>query len=202
MKSIQRMIFEFIDEGGAAVLENVDGVRGVRFTDIGGEWMPWTDIGFNSQYGFYSLSHLQSVENEAKYEDWTIHSIDQKDPNDEWEGFAILDGDGFGFVVGERWKAEELHCRLVRFLLFNEQDEKIDYDDESLGTLWYSTSEAVKVAMEYDPDQFETVEKTRQRIQRAAGRGSIKHGKTPSGQLKFQSRVFRGWLAKAAQRRK
>jgi hypothetical protein len=51
------MISDYIQEGGMARLETVDGVGGVLFMDEG-EFIPWRDLGYNPTYGFYRLSHL------------------------------------------------------------------------------------------------------------------------------------------------
>lgn len=197
MTSIQKLISEFM-EGGGAVYATANGKSGIVFTDEN-KFIEWRDLGYNSTLGFFRLSQFPNQPNETKHEHWTVHPLTLDDPSDTWRPFALFDGDGSGFVVGERWQLEEMYYRIGRFLFYDELDEPIDQHDEGLGWRWYSISEAVQMAHEYDPDEYPRGERTAERIRRAAQRGTLTHRKTQTGRYKFLAARFRGWLVRNAQ---
>jgi hypothetical protein len=55
---------EYIETGGQAAWLEKEGESGIYWTDEG-YWQPLVDIGYNRTYGFYSISHLPNVVNEA-----------------------------------------------------------------------------------------------------------------------------------------
>lgn len=194
MKSIQRAVSEFILDGGGAVFASANGESGVVFTDEN-EFFEWSDLGLSKQLGFYRISQFPTETNQCKFEDWTLHPVRS---HDDWPGFAILDNDGFGFLVGERWQLEELYYRIARYLLHGELDDPINDDDESLGSVWYTINEAVNAAHDYNPENYPLGKKTAERIRRAAQRGTLAYSKTDSGRYKFRAARFRYWLVKNA----
>jgi hypothetical protein len=192
MKSIQKAIADYIAEGGGAVYATADGESGVVFTDEN-EFFAWEDLGLSKDLGFYRLSRFPDVANECAFYNWTVRPVETAD---DWPGFAILDGDGYGFMAGERWQLEELYYRLRRFLRHGDFDEPIADDDEALGSVWYTINEAVHAAHDYDPAEYPLNERTAERIRRAAQRGTLAHVQTDSGRYKFRAARFRHWLTK------
>jgi hypothetical protein len=65
MKHINEMVDEYVRDSGLARREMRDGQAGVMFFDEM-EWMPLTDLGYNKDFGFYRISQLPGVTNEAK----------------------------------------------------------------------------------------------------------------------------------------
>lgn len=198
-KYIQDMISDYIQEGGMARLETVDGVGGVLFMDEG-EFIPWRDLGYNPTYGFYRLSHLPGVENQAEYATWSIHPLINDDPDDDWRPFVLLDSDGNGTMLGDRWQVEELLPVLQAFLERGEIDEPVD--DEVIGVKYYTIAEACEAAYQYDPTAYpyrtpEEQDRLRRRLQRNIQRGNLWGTKNdPQGRYKIRATAFRGWLAK------
>jgi len=199
MQSIQDMISEYCQETGLAHTENREGGYGVVFHDEG-EFIPMRDLGYSGRLGFYRLSAFPDVANEASYNTWTIHPIRERhpDPDHPWQPYALLDSDGFGYILGERWQVEELLPVLKAFLDDGVVDEPIDDDDEALGTRWLTISEAVEEAHAFDSEKYTLTESTDYRIRQAARRGNwLENGKAKqdsSGRWKFHARRFRGWL--------
>lgn len=61
---IEKMIVDFIREDGPAQCGFQGDEDGVMFLDEH-EFIPWSDLGYNSDLGFYRLSLFPDVENEA-----------------------------------------------------------------------------------------------------------------------------------------
>jgi hypothetical protein len=64
LSQIEVMILRFIWDGGPARLDYSGDKAGVIFLDEG-EFIPFDDLGFNREYGFYQLSAFPGVENGA-----------------------------------------------------------------------------------------------------------------------------------------
>ncbi len=63
--SIEKMVKDFIALTGLAKITEQDGQRGVRFQDKKG-FIPFDDLGYNRELGFYSLSQFPEVANQAE----------------------------------------------------------------------------------------------------------------------------------------
>lgn len=203
-ESIQDLISEYVQDTGLARLETQGGVRGVLFLDEN-EFFPWRDLGFNHEYGFFRLSAFPNVTNEAEYATWTIHPVEVRQPEDDnWQPCALLDADGFGFLLGERWQVEELLPVLQAFLERGETAEPIDEYDEALGERWFTINEACNQAHEFDPDKYPLDDNLSYRIRQVARRGNwIERGiarQTGTGTWLFHNRRFRHWLIQNADR--
>jgi hypothetical protein len=199
MKDLQQIAKQFIKETGEAHEETRGHIRGVVFHDDD-VFIPYTELGYNSEYGFYSTAISPDIESEATYLTWTIHPVKERhpDPDRPWEPFAILDSGEFGYLLGERWQVAELVTVLQAFLERGEMSEAIDDDDEALGTRWLTISEAVEEANAFDPDKYPLDGSTDYRIRQAARRGDwLENGRAKQdsgGRWKFHARRFRGWL--------
>ena len=65
MASIRELIDNYINnEGGKAQLETRGGKEGVFFTDRE-EFIPFDDLGYSSELGFFSISDFPFMESEA-----------------------------------------------------------------------------------------------------------------------------------------
>lgn len=125
---------------------------------------------------------------------WTIHPVVAADG---WQTYAILDGNGFGYLVGEKWQVAELAATLGNFLATGLASEPIADDDEALGGRWLSIAEAVAAANGYDPAEYPLGEKTANRIRAAIRRGRIGGvAQDASGRYKFPAGRFRYWLTR------
>lgn len=192
MNSIRQMIHEFIANGGAAQYATVGDESGVYFTDESPQFMPWSRLGYSETLGFYDRDQFPDHTATAIYDNWTIHPVVSDD--DGWEAVAALDEGGHGFLIGERWQAEELYHCLAAYLERGEAAEPLAENDEALGSKWLTINEAMIEAHNYDPAEYPLETKTAERIRRAAQRGSLAHKKTESGRYKFPATRFRGWL--------
>ncbi len=65
-KTIHEMIADFIENTPNEAAFVLDGLSVVFYDE--NETIPLTDLGYNSEYGFYKLSLLPDVKNEAKTE--------------------------------------------------------------------------------------------------------------------------------------
>lgn len=201
-KNIREHVLPHIREG-LAHFDVQDQQAGVVFRDEN-EFIPFSDLGYNSEIGWFRISSFPGAENETSNDSgWTIHpTIDYDVPSGM---YALLDSDGYGYLLGERYQVFEAWQRLGQFLFEGVEDEPIPDDAEELGHKWLSISEAAHEAVLYDPVAFGSVtrENLHDRIRRQAQRSprTIGASHTPTGRWKFQARRFRGWLARTAERK-
>lgn len=192
---IQQLISEYAQETGLARVET-RGVGGVLFLDEM-EFIPWADLGFNSTYGFFRLSALPDVPNETEYATWTIHPLEGSDQEGELM-WVLLDADGYGFLLGEKWQVAELLPVLAAFLEHGVHAEMVD--DEAIGAHYLSIAEACALAYEYDPVEYpyrtpNEQDRLRRRLQRNIQRGNVPGVKRdPQGRYRIRASSFRGWL--------
>lgn len=198
---IQDLISGYIRETpGIASRTAVGGVRGVLFHDEN-EFIPWSDLGFNSTYGFYRLSSFPDVGNEAEYATWSINPVIDSDRDGDMM-YALLDADGYGFLLGEHWQVAELLPVLAAFLNDGAHNEPVD--DEAVGAKYFTIAEMCEEANRYDPAEYphntpEDQDRLRRRLQRNIQRGNLWGVKQdPQGRYKVRASAFRGWLVKKA----
>lgn len=198
MTNIRDEIIRYIQDTGEAHIEGRAGVAGVVFHHDEREFIPFNDLGLNRTYGFYRLSDLPAVKSETTNENpWTLHPVIPADRDGNWRPYAILDGNGFGYLVGEKWQVAELVAMLGNFLATGLASEPIADDDESLGVRWLSIAEAVAAANGYDPAEYPLGEKTANRIRAAIRRGRIGGvAQDARGRYKFHAGRFRYWLTR------
>lgn len=195
---LQTIVKHFVKETGTAHEETRNNVRGVVFHDEGA-FIPYTELGYNVEYGFYSTVLFPDVANEAVYRTWTIHPIRETDPHagPDDQMFALLDSGGFGYVIGQRWQVAELLPVLRAFLERDETGEEIDDDDEAFGYRWLPISEAVQVAHEFDAEKYPLDGKAGYRIRQVARRGKwLENGsaKQIAGRWLFRADRLERWL--------
>lgn len=201
-ENIRDLVLQYInDTPGAARFDVQAGRAGVTFLDEN-EFIPLADLAYSSEIGFYRLSQFPDVEPQTTNENpWTLHPVTPVWRDDPWRPFALLDPDGAGFLLGERWQVAEVVEALQLFLQRGLLSEPIGEDDEALGHKWLSIAEAVAEAHAYDPDEYPLGGTTSSRIRQAARRGSIGGAVQNGGRWKFQGRRFRSWLVKNAERK-
>lgn len=183
-----------VEGGMPAELAVVDGAPGVLFHDEG-EFIPFSDLGYNSEIGYFRLSqasHQLTVCDNANPQ--TIHR------GDFWHGdwqpppWVWLDDDGNAYLLGEAWQAADLmqalHAALVEGVY---ESEVIDEDDPAWGRS-ITTARAVEEAIMYDPTVFPPGSNVAERIRRAAQRGQIPGARKAGGEWRFSLLKFRGWL--------
>lgn len=192
MKNIREHIREYEAETGLAGRTVQNGRAGVLFLDED-EFIPFADLGLNHDLGFYRLSQFPDATNEAdSANDWTVHPVVT---DDNWRAYALLDSDGYGFLLGENWQMADALAALRAAVEHGVMAEPIHDDAEELGTRWLSIAEACQEAHAYDPDEYPLDDNLSYRIRQAARRGTISGtAQGPSGRWKFQARRFRHWL--------
>jgi hypothetical protein len=62
---IKQLVDQAIAAGQPLRLETEGGVAGVLVTDRG-EFIPWPDLGYSSELGFFSVADFPFMENEAE----------------------------------------------------------------------------------------------------------------------------------------
>lgn len=196
MQNIRDHVREYAQETGLTLRTVQNGQAGALFLDEK-QFIPFADLGYNRKLGFYQISQFPDVQNEADSgNDWTVHPVES---SDGWQAYALLDDDGFGFLLGEDWQAADALAALQAAVVGGKFAEPIPEDAEELGHKWLSISEAALAAHDYDPDEYPLDDNLQPRIRQAARRGTLGGAaQDPTGRWKFQARRFRHWLVNDA----
>lgn len=188
-------IRQHVSECEVAVRTQDSGVPGVLFQDEN-EFIPFADLGYNGELGYYRLSAHPDASNECTNENpETIHAGEFSDP---WDAYIWADADGYLHLLGEIWQVADLYQALGDFLLRNQlHPEKISEDDPEWGNS-FSIAEAVAEAVAYGfPEKF-----LADRIRQAARDGRIPGARQDvEGRWMFRKAKFRGWLVNEAAHR-
>lgn len=108
--NIREYVVQRLDELDAEITVQ-DAVPGVLFHDEG-EFIPFSDLGYNAEYGFYRLSHLsQVVSDYATTSPYRVRALDSRD----WPAW-VLDVDRDLWLLGETWQVADLVQALQAFL--------------------------------------------------------------------------------------
>lgn len=132
-------------------------------------------------------------------QNWSIHPLIDSDKEGNMM-YVLMDDDGFGYLLGEKWQVDALLPVLKKFVETGQTDEPVD--DEVIGTKYYTIAEACQFAYEYDPLEYPyhdpaDKDRLRRRIQQNIRRGNIWGVKQdPQGFYKIRATAFRGWLVK------
>lgn len=197
--NIRDHVRKAISDGLEAEFTQQNGVPGILFHGIlfhdGNEFVPFDDLNYNSQYGYYRLSQLPDVERDCTNENpETIHW--GKDFH-EWKPLIWADDGGFLHLVGEEWQAADLYQALGHLLLHGKADpEEISEDDwawDYMKKIDWAVSEYRTIIT----DDSRSDEKIANTIRAAASAGRI-HGVSQgeSGNWYFNPARYRGWLVK------
>lgn len=206
-ENIRDVVLRYIHRDGQARFDVRDGRAGVVFFDEEGDdqpgnFIPLSELAYNGEVGFYSTVALPDVEPETTNENlWTLHPVIPAGRDDPWRPYALLDPDGYGHLLGEKWQVVEAAEAIRVFLERGLMSEPIAEDDEALGTRWLTIQEAMEEANRFDPEEYKLDENLANRIRMAARRGAIGGvAQDPSNRYKFQARRFRYWLVKNQKR--
>ena len=184
--NISQMIEQFIKDGGPAQVTTRQGQAGVLFTDEN-EFIPWGDLGYNQEYGFYRISHLPGLHDEVGVNFSTARFLSH-DGEEEYPQWAILTDDHTdGFVIGEWGSVAKLY-QTLKELVENGKAEEVNELDERLGHPWMAAQEAAKFA-----DERMGISITARAIRYACDRGEIRHA-TKDAQWRMPQQSFVSWL--------
>lgn len=193
--NIREHVLRAINDGLAAKQTQRDGVSGVLFTGPdsppNGEFIPHSDLNYNSEYGYYRISQFPDLQRDCTNENpETIHAGEGFD----FDCFIWADSGGNLALLGEDYQMADLYQALKAYFERGELDpERISEDDWAWdymkGIDW-----AVREAQDYGWTQSR--EQIADTIRTAARRGNI-NGATrgpDSGKWYFNPPKFRGWL--------
>lgn len=195
MNNIRDMIEQYVRDTGQAHIEIRAGLAGVIFHDES-EFIPFADLGYDRQLGFYRLSDFPDVLSQANsVNPWSLHPV--RVGNGERQ-YALLDNRAnMGYLLGDFAALANAAEALLIFLGRGLLGEPLADDDERLGVRWLTIAEAMAEATAYDLDEYPPGENLAQRIRQAARRGTIGGvAQDAAGRYKFQARRFRAWLAR------
>lgn len=184
--NIQTTVKDFISNGGQAVITEQDGQHGVLFTDKQNEFIPWGDLGYNSEIGFYPISEFPGEHNEVGV-NFSAVRFETSDGESDYVMWGIVTDDGTdGFVIGE-WGATVKLYQVLKTLVETGVAEEVDELDSRLGHPWLTPTMASEYALELG------VSLTPRAIQYACQRKEIKRAEYDNGWT-FPQRSFRNWL--------
>lgn len=192
--NIRQHALRSIRHGLPAHFDVQAGISGIVFEDEG-EFIPFSDLGYNPKYGYSRLSALPDVPSDCTNENpETIHQIEE--PGDEEPMFAWLDGDGDPHLIGEWWQVADLYAALGAALA-GQLAEPIDRLDPAWGN-HYTIAEAVKEAIDYGYGNDAT--QMADTIRAAARNGRIRGAaQDQAGRWTVPASTFRGWLVRSQQ---
>lgn len=201
-KNIREAVQRYIYDTGMAKFAIQNGRSGVIFLDEN-EFIPFDDLGYNANYGFFRFSALPNIISDYTNElPWMVHPVDN--PHDGWRMFALVEDGERAFLVGEDWQLNELYTALMFYYKEDRVGEVMSDDDEMLGFQWFTIAEACQEAYRYAPNEYpygtpEEQDRLRRRLQRNIQRGNLWGvKKDPQGRYRIKAMAFRGWLVKKA----
>ncbi len=129
---------------------------------------------------------------------FTIHTLDNPDPDDDWIGYAIMPSDADevnrGYLIGDLEQVKQLAARLNSFLKTEKHDGEISHLDQRLGWKWLDVADGVKLAREV------RVSVAHSTIRAACASGNIEYAKLDGKTWVFPQATFLGWLKKPHKR--
>lgn len=185
MESIYHLAEDFIRDGGGMVKRDDRGQLGILFKDER-EFIPFIDLGYNSEMGLYRLSLFPDVENQSykpRIEETFFSSGRFLEGEDDYPYLAILSTDlADGWIIGSWEHVEKVYHVLGRLLRTQQADEEIAEFDERLGDRWLDVKEA--------SDRFGVSAAT---IRRVCSKGKIEGATKKNGTWRFPEARFKGW---------
>ena len=197
MQHIQMHVLSAIRGGLAATMTQRNGVAGVVFPDEN-EFIPFTDLNYNSEYGYYRMSQFSDLQRDCTNENReNIHR--GVGFSDGWHPYIWSDSGGNLTLLGDDYQVADLYQALKAFVERGELDpEEISEDDPSWdymrGIDW-----AIDEALDFWLTRGKTLTRTQagDTIRAAARRGAINGAsQTANGKWYFNRPKFRGWLQK------
>lgn len=201
MENIRAHSTRSIIRGMSAKKDVVDLVAGIRFTDED-QFIPYSDLGYNSELGYYQISQFPDAKNETTPENHEhIHPYDNEhdyeavgDDGKPWEAYVWIDGDGFAHLLGDIAQVADLYNALGDLLIHGKHQEEKIGDNHPVWGKPLSISQAVDMANEHDPDKYPINESTKANIRAAAVAGRLHAEKDRSNRWIFPQYEFWQWL--------
>lgn len=202
MTHIAMHVLSAIRGGMPGTMTQQNGVAGVLFPDEN-EFIPFVDLNYNSEYGYYRLSQFPDLQRDCTNENReTIHR--GMGFGDDWHPYIWSDSGGNLTLLGDIYQVADMYQALKALLERGELDpEEISEDDPNWdymrGIDW-----AIDEALDFWAHQGRLLTRTQagDTIRAAARRGSINGvSQGDSGKWYFNRPKFRGWLHKAENHR-
>ena len=198
-QNIRNHALKSIRNGMPATFDTVNRQPGVQFLADDQEFIPFCDLGYHPDYGYYRLSVLPGVVSECDTENpEKIHQL--ADPSDDEPMFVWVDGDGDPHLLGEEWRMADLFQALAAALAGKVEPEPISELDDAWGrnfTIARAVQEALTTGYGNQPEQMANT------IRTAAREGRIRGAtQDPSGRWSLPKRQFRHWLIRSKQERR
>lgn len=194
MRNIRESIQSFINGGGNAVITVKRTTPGVLFTDEN-EFIPFSDLGYSSDLGYYRISQFPNRKNKTTNENpESIHQYDTGDPSDDWEAYIWVDASYTAHMLGTKAQCADLYNALGELL------EKGTIDGEKISDshpVWgrpLSISQACEAAVEWNPGEFQDNGSLASRIRQAAQAGRLIAEKDPAGRWQFPQDKLYEWV--------
>lgn len=194
--NIRQHVLRSIYSGLPARVTVQEGAPGVQFDADEREFIPFADLGYSREHGYYRLSALPGVLSECESENpETIHVL--ADSGDGEPLYVWADADGDLHLLGELHRAADLYAALGALLVRGEHDpEPISEFDPAWGGN-YSIARAVEeaIAFGYAVDPVQAADT----IRAAARAGRIRGASQVDGKWSIPPRTLRAWLARSAE---
>lgn len=201
--NIRDHVLAHIRAGGNAKFEAAnyatDGghVSGVWFfgpdEPTSGTFIPFARLGYNQELGYFEMDGTGDDESECTNDNpFTVHRLENCDPDDDWTAYALLDDGGYGFLLGERYQMADA-LAAIRDALAGFLGEPIPDDDPALGVKWLSTTEAIAECRQWQPLEYKDSKAAGQRLRAAAREGRIRAMKDGKRWL-YKATSLRGWM--------
>jgi hypothetical protein len=197
-QNIRLHALKSIREGMPAIITVVDQQPGLHFP-YDDEFIPFCDLGYHPNYGYYRLSVLPGVMSECDSTNpEQIHSMEQRPDGEQM--FAWVDSDGDPHMLGEIWQLADLYQAIGAALAGQLTPGAISETDDAWGrnfTIARAVQEALETGYGNEAHQMANT------IRTAAREGRIRGAtQDPTGRWSLPKRQFRHWLVRSKDERR
>jgi hypothetical protein len=173
---------------------------GVQFNEDDREFVPFYDLGYNQELGYFRLSAFPDTASECENDNpETVHMLEGSD-NEGEPMYVWMDADGDPHMLGELHQIADLYWRLGELLLEGKHDpEPISEHDHAWGNN-YDVARAVEeaIAYGYGSDRTQVADS----IRAAARAGRIRGAQQVDGKWSIPPRTLRGWLVRSREQKR
>lgn len=121
--NIRDHFLESVAQGMAANIAVKNGVAGALFHDEA-EFIPFSDLGYNKELGYYRLSQFPDWPNECSNEPlFAVRRVTAKEGKD---AYTLICSNGSSYILGERWQMAEAAAALNKALADTDSIESFD----------------------------------------------------------------------------
>lgn len=194
--NIREHVLKAIYGGMNAKITQQGGDSGVIFQDEN-EFMPFHDLNYNSEYGYYRMSQFPNLERDCTNENpETLHR--GTDFDGEWSPIVWADNGGNLTLIGDANQAADLYRALEAYVMRGELDAEPISENDPCWSYMRQIPWAVNEYRDYVPGAAtQSDAQIADTIRAAARRGAIYRAtKGESGNWYFNPPAFRGWLVK------